>query len=137
INTPQQLVLHQPNHSPFNSKIVPRCSFEMSTAHLRTRLAEIDASIAAHKLSLEALERDRTTVAAELYSKATFPVLTLPVEITIAIFTSCLPTIEELHENNFRRRDDSATPPTLTAPNVLMECCRAWRDIAVATPSLW
>ncbi|KAJ7755938.1 hypothetical protein B0H16DRAFT_1540186, partial [Mycena metata] len=84
-----------------------------------------------------ALERDRTTVAAELYSKATFPVLTLPVEITTAIFTFCLPTIEELHENNIRRRDDAETPPTLTAPNTLVECCRAWRDIAFATPSLW
>ncbi|KAJ7739933.1 hypothetical protein B0H16DRAFT_1890999 [Mycena metata] len=66
-----------------------------------------------------------------------FPVLTLPVEITTAIFTFCLPTIEELHENNIRRRDDAETPPTLTAPNTLVECCRAWRDIAFATPSLW
>ncbi|KAJ7044822.1 hypothetical protein C8F04DRAFT_1069640 [Mycena alexandri] len=109
----------------------------MSTAHLRTRLAQMDASIAEHKLSLEALERDRTTVATELYSTATFPILTLPVEITTAIFTLCLPTIEELHEYNRRWRADPETPLTLTAPTILVECCRAWRDIALATPSLW
>ncbi|KAJ7739883.1 hypothetical protein B0H16DRAFT_1694427 [Mycena metata] len=109
----------------------------MSTNRLRIRLAAFDASIAEHQIALETLQRGRATVAAELSSKATFSVVTLPVEITTAIFTLCLPTIEELHENNIRRRDGSAMPPTLTAPSILVECCHAWRDIAVATPSLW
>ncbi|KAJ7167540.1 hypothetical protein C8R46DRAFT_1093327 [Mycena filopes] len=132
----------------------------MSTASLRARMAQIDASIAEHKLSLKSLERERSAVEAQLYS-TTFPVLTLPVEITTAIFSFCLPTIEEIRENNRRHRDrfkpfpapdidlyslvhenrrpkeQSRPSPTPTAPNTLVGCCRLWKDIALATPSLW
>ncbi|KAJ7755882.1 hypothetical protein B0H16DRAFT_1722039 [Mycena metata] len=106
----------------------------MSTNRLRTRLAAFDASIAEHQVALEMLQRGRATVAAELSSKATFSVVTLPVEITTAIFTLCLPSIEELHEHNIRRRDGSAMPPTLghtdlpTAAHCMRSAIRRYAD---------
>ncbi|KAJ7167588.1 hypothetical protein C8R46DRAFT_1269664 [Mycena filopes] len=109
----------------------------MSIANLRKQLADIDASIARHTLVLKGLKRHRSLVTAELDSRASFPVLSLPVEITTAIFSFCLPTVEELYENNRRHRDATLASPKPSAPNVLVECCRAWRDIAFATPFLW
>ncbi|KAJ7167636.1 hypothetical protein C8R46DRAFT_1093661, partial [Mycena filopes] len=57
----------------------------MSTPDLRAQLVQIDASIAEHKLSLKGLEGDKLAVTAELRSRACFPVLTLPVEITLGL----------------------------------------------------
>ncbi|KAJ7085012.1 hypothetical protein C8R43DRAFT_1115408 [Mycena crocata] len=54
----------------------------------------------------------------------TYPILTLPTEITCEFFVYCLPD-----------------PPTLAdktiAPMLLMRVCRQWRQIALNEPRLW
>ncbi|KAJ7739913.1 hypothetical protein B0H16DRAFT_1568289 [Mycena metata] len=108
----------------------------MPTADLRRRLVELDAAIFEQKDVLAALERDKIAVQQELDDTATFPILTLPVEITTEIFTWCLPTIQELRRDH-RFFEDEELPGTLQAPLSLASCCRAWRAIAIATPHLW
>lgn len=103
----------------------------MSTANLHRRLVELDAAILEQKLVLDDLQRDKTAVQDELYAISTFPVSTgLPVETTTEIFTRCLPTIDELGQ-------DSEEFIHMLVPIVLLGVCRAWRDIALATPALW
>ncbi|KAJ6554425.1 hypothetical protein B0H19DRAFT_868891, partial [Mycena capillaripes] len=53
-----------------------------------------------------------------------YPILTLPTEITVEIFTHCLP-------------DEPCVPRTDTAPLLLGRICRTWREISLATPELW
>ncbi|KAJ6578678.1 hypothetical protein DFH09DRAFT_1148072 [Mycena vulgaris] len=54
----------------------------------------------------------------------TYPVLTLPTEITTQIFVHCLP--------------DSVSPPEIdAAPLLLGRICSGWRSIALGTPELW
>ncbi|KAJ7745472.1 hypothetical protein DFH07DRAFT_17623 [Mycena maculata] len=57
-------------------------------------------------------------------SALSFPVLTLPTEITTEIFTCCLPKTP---------RD----PRSCDAPLLLTRICQQWRDIALSTPRLW
>ncbi|KAJ7739921.1 hypothetical protein B0H16DRAFT_1758600, partial [Mycena metata] len=111
---------------------VPR----MPTADLRRRLVELNTEIIEQKRVLRALHRDRAAVKNELNATATFPILTLPVEITTEIFILCLPTIEELREDH-RVRSDGEYLVSLQVPLSLASCCRLWRTIALATPSLW
>ncbi|KAJ7498647.1 hypothetical protein FB451DRAFT_1548470 [Mycena latifolia] len=106
----------------------------MSTAAaLRRRLAELDAAIVEQKKALDALQRDRKDVHRQLNATSTFPVLTLPVEITVEIFSLCLPSIRELREDgrSIAKRLESQ------APTVFLGVCRTWRDIALGTPTLW
>lgn len=53
------------------------------------------------------------------------PVRFLPTEILQQIFKSCLPN------------DRYVIPHILSAPLLLCQICRRWRDIAQATPELW
>lgn len=53
----------------------------------------------------------------------TYPVLTLPPEITAEIFVHFLPDYPEL--------------PPISAPLQLCAICQQWRQIALSTPSLW
>ncbi|KAJ7191391.1 hypothetical protein GGX14DRAFT_578973 [Mycena pura] len=55
-----------------------------------------------------------------------YPVLTLPTEITVEIF-------EKLLTKHTNPRSLSPTE----APLLLLHICRAWRAIALSTPSLW
>ncbi|KAJ6561468.1 hypothetical protein DFH09DRAFT_494215 [Mycena vulgaris] len=105
----------------------------MTTITLRRRLAELDAEIVAQKASLDALEHDRTAVQRQLHETSTFSVLTLPVEITAEIFSLCLPSIEELRE------DERSIAERLEcqAPTLFLGVCRAWKEIALGTPELW
>ncbi|KAJ7607563.1 hypothetical protein FB45DRAFT_947919 [Roridomyces roridus] len=75
-------------------------------------------------------------MAPELASRSTptaiaCPVLTLPVEITIEIFTRCIP------EDRSSEPRGQARSPMDEPPILLTRVCRIWRDIALATPSLW
>ncbi|KAJ7679110.1 hypothetical protein DFH06DRAFT_1165736, partial [Mycena polygramma] len=79
----------------------------------RARIAEIDQQIA----QLQA-ERD------VLVDSLTFPVISLPVEITSQIFLHCIP-------------DDPLNSDSFNAAVVLGHVCRQWRDIALALPDLW
>ncbi|KAJ6531126.1 hypothetical protein B0H19DRAFT_967132, partial [Mycena capillaripes] len=53
------------------------------------------------------------------------PVLRLPPELTSEIFLFCLP------DSEFN------VPNSTTAPLLLCQIFRRWRDIALATPGLW
>ncbi|KAJ7277366.1 hypothetical protein C8J57DRAFT_1126728 [Mycena rebaudengoi] len=53
----------------------------------------------------------------------TYPVLTLPPELTSEIFLHCL--VPEMN------------PDPLAAPLVFLAICRSWRNIALSTPALW
>ncbi|KAJ7778784.1 hypothetical protein DFH07DRAFT_765988 [Mycena maculata] len=106
----------------------------MSTADLRRRLVQLDAAIVAQKRALAELQRDRETVQCQLDASSTFPALQLPVEITIEIFTLCLPTIEQLRED---KRLSMSEKLKSDAPTLFLGVCRAWRDIALSIPALW
>ncbi|KAJ7755919.1 hypothetical protein B0H16DRAFT_1886194 [Mycena metata] len=108
----------------------------MPTADLRRRLVELNTEIVEQKRVLAALQSDKAAVEDELNATATFPILTLPVEITTEIFIWCLPTIEELREHHRARRDGEYSV-SLQVPLSLASCCRLWRTIALAAPSLW
>ncbi|KAK7062176.1 F-box domain-containing protein [Favolaschia claudopus] len=109
----------------------------MASALLRRRLAEIEAESIEQKTvfaqKLAALDREKADIQRQLNSTAFFPVTTLPVEITTEIFLLCLPSIDDLRNN---RQHISATMKS-HAPTVFLGVCRDWRDIALATPSLW
>ncbi|KAJ7231501.1 hypothetical protein C8J57DRAFT_967491, partial [Mycena rebaudengoi] len=56
----------------------------------------------------------------------TYPVLTLPTDITSEIFTHFLPTYPLCSLIN-----------GLLSPMLLGQICHQWRDIALGTPRLW
>ncbi|KAJ7186367.1 hypothetical protein C8R46DRAFT_980638, partial [Mycena filopes] len=91
----------------------------------RTRVSEIDAKIRALELSPSTLPAERTLMQAPMDSYAS-PILTLPTEITCEIFRHFMPTYP-------------ACPPLsgVLSPVTLTHICRAWREIALATPYLW
>ncbi|KAJ7149559.1 hypothetical protein C8R46DRAFT_1309387 [Mycena filopes] len=91
----------------------------------RARVSEIDAKIRALELSPSTLHAERTLAQAPLDSYAS-PILTLPTEVTCEIFQHFMPTYP-------------ACPPISGAlsPVTLTHICRAWREIALATPDLW
>ncbi|KAJ6478118.1 hypothetical protein C8R47DRAFT_1051352 [Mycena vitilis] len=59
-----------------------------------------------------------------LLSSLTYPVLTIPVEITAEIFLHCLP-------------EYPTHPNESIAPMLLLRICRRWRDIALGESRLW
>ncbi|KAJ7682210.1 hypothetical protein DFH06DRAFT_289645 [Mycena polygramma] len=99
-----------------------------TTTALRKRLLELDAQIGQQKIVLSELERARGAAERELHATATFPILTLPVEITAEIFVHSLPAVDD---------DLSEVCCSRTVPFNISCVCRAWRDIAVTTPQLW
>ncbi|KAJ7101966.1 hypothetical protein C8R44DRAFT_592213, partial [Mycena epipterygia] len=84
----------------------------------------IQSEIARYKTYLERLEEEQSTLEASL-ALLVYPVLTLPTEITSRIFVDCLPTHGRI------------IPSPSTAPLVLAQICRHWRDIALSTCKLW
>ncbi|KAF8213945.1 hypothetical protein K438DRAFT_1802605 [Mycena galopus ATCC 62051] len=104
-------------------------SMSVAIQIVRSRLAELDAQIIEQRRVLYDLEQARFDVERILDAIATYPVLTLPTEITAEIFASCLSAFDPL----------SIPPATdeISAPLVLAGVCRAWRDIAFTTPILW
>ncbi|KAJ7604338.1 hypothetical protein FB45DRAFT_850887, partial [Roridomyces roridus] len=102
-------------------------SFTTSVARsaARDRIAELDLEIEDFQRSLEMrqLERRRLRDALASYS---YPVLTLPAEVTSEIFMQFLPP--------FRQRPSLVGP---LSPSLLLRICRRWRDIALSTPALW
>ncbi|KAF8214067.1 hypothetical protein K438DRAFT_1802813 [Mycena galopus ATCC 62051] len=106
------------------------------SAHLRSRLVELDAQImeqsarvVEEKRVLDELQQTRFDVEHELYETATFPVLTLPMEITTEVFLHCLRLFDPLSIPNLEAKT--------SAPVVLSNVCRRWREVAAATPVLW
>ncbi|KAK7012854.1 F-box domain-containing protein [Favolaschia claudopus] len=108
-------------------------------SRLRLRLSEIEiqlkqlevgattrARCKARITTLSTLEEERHSIQEKL-AHTTFPILTLPVEITSEIFLSLL----------------SSSPPSFprpyprVAPILLTQVCRTWRNIAYSLPRLW
>ncbi|KAJ6504582.1 hypothetical protein C8R47DRAFT_151596 [Mycena vitilis] len=78
------------------------------------------ARIAEIKLEINRLQAELDSLTESL----TFPILSLPVEITSQIFVHCLP-------------DSARDVSPLDAPLVLGRVCSVWRNIALSTPQLW
>jgi hypothetical protein len=91
----------------------------------RSLLADVNSRIADLERSLSELRNERVIVQGRLDAYK-YPVLTLPNEIVSEIFVHFIPVYPR--------------PPRLTgthSPTYLTRICRKWRDIALATPSLW
>ncbi|KAJ7221857.1 hypothetical protein B0H12DRAFT_1329065 [Mycena haematopus] len=96
-----------------------------SRAADRARIAEIEAQILSLRDSIQVLEAEKMC-AQERLDSYTYPVLTLPNEITSEIFTKFIPAYP--------------FPPPFVgplSPTILTHICRKWREIALATPALW
>ncbi|KAJ7368812.1 hypothetical protein DFH08DRAFT_832327 [Mycena albidolilacea] len=98
------------------------------SAHLRKRFAERDTEIVEQERVLDQLRQTRSDVERELHATATYPILTLPTEITAEIFGHCLLVFGVCSIPRTYKR---------SAPIILSAVCRAWRDITLATPILW
>ncbi|KAJ7257141.1 hypothetical protein C8J57DRAFT_1185973 [Mycena rebaudengoi] len=98
---------------------------ESSRSHIRSRIFELDAHILALEESLVTTRYERENLQSQL-DNYTYPILTLPVEITSEIFFHVLPVYP-------------LRPPLtgLPSPALLGQICRRWRDIAFSTPRLW
>ncbi|KAJ7176975.1 hypothetical protein C8R46DRAFT_1077910 [Mycena filopes] len=96
-------------------------------AAARARVAELEAQhLRLHdQHCLPDLELEKH-LAQERLDTYHYPVLTLPNEITTEIFTHFVPALP-------------LRPPLIgiASPTVLTQICRAWRDIAISTPTLW
>ncbi|KAJ7280967.1 hypothetical protein C8J57DRAFT_1174528 [Mycena rebaudengoi] len=95
-----------------------RSDIRGSISDVDTRILELEQALAAARL-----ERQDLQTRLDSY---TYPILTLPIEITSEIFVHFLPPYPE-------------RPPAigLSSPHILGEICRTWREIALSTPRLW
>ncbi|KAJ7162330.1 hypothetical protein C8R46DRAFT_1000347 [Mycena filopes] len=92
---------------------------------LRVRASQLDSQIAALRAQLDKLLTDRATVQTGL-DAISYPVLTLPFELTSKIFRSTLGP------------KDPQDPEALQRASLrLGHICRVWRQIALATRELW
>ncbi|KAJ7486783.1 hypothetical protein FB451DRAFT_773383 [Mycena latifolia] len=94
---------------------------------LRTDLAEIETSLSQYPRGSDVPQdqMERRNAAQRQVDDIIYPVLTLPSEITSEIFIKCVESVGE----------DFASHSC--APLLLLQVCRLWRLIALATPSLW
>ncbi|KAF7325608.1 F-box domain-containing protein [Mycena kentingensis (nom. inval.)] len=86
---------------------------------LRSRISELT-------ILIDALTEERRSLQAQS-DTITYPILSIPPELTMEIFKAvCSPR-------------DAAGPSLLrtSAPLLLTEVCRSWRQIAISTPELW
>ncbi|KAJ7641169.1 hypothetical protein FB45DRAFT_1053749 [Roridomyces roridus] len=90
-------------------------------AAARARLAQLATQ---HPLT-DSILLERETLQQALVNYK-YPVLTLPSEITSGIFLQFLPSYPE--------RAVFIGP---CSPSLLLQVCREWRDVALATPELW
>ncbi|KAF7322295.1 F-box domain-containing protein [Mycena chlorophos] len=95
----------------------------------RARVASLDVEISALEFALKALRAERK-LAQEWLDAYIYPVLTLPNEITSAIFLRYLPPYPQR---------PSPSPPLFgdASPTTLGQICRQWRAVAHSTPALW
>ncbi|KAJ6525361.1 hypothetical protein B0H19DRAFT_862735, partial [Mycena capillaripes] len=95
---------------------------------LRVALEEIDTELSRFQAFsaryITTLLGQRTESQA-LLDAVTYPVLSLPTEITSRIFVECLPT------HGYVR------PSSRRAPLLLMRVCRQWEGIALKTSEPW
>ncbi|KAF7321066.1 F-box domain-containing protein [Mycena chlorophos] len=101
-------------------------SNESSTASLRNALAQLDEEIDQCNAHIQMLQQKRTDLSNKLQA-VVYPILGLPVEITVEIFRHYVGTVSTIGG----RRQSAASPLMLAA------VCREWRTIAIAAPALW
>jgi hypothetical protein len=89
---------------------------------LRTRLFQLDISIAQQERLLQELKEQRAAVQHQLNLFVYPTVLTLPHEITAEIFMWC---------------SNDSQPDLSQAPLLLLRVCKAWRTLALSVPALW
>ncbi|KAJ7633191.1 hypothetical protein FB45DRAFT_1058154 [Roridomyces roridus] len=94
-------------------------------AATRARIAQLDFEIGKLQQLMDPLlaEREKCQQALADYK---YPILALPAEITSEIFLQFLPSYPE--------RPSVVGP---YSPSLLLQICRRWRDVALATPTLW
>ncbi|KAJ7602442.1 hypothetical protein DFH06DRAFT_1023774 [Mycena polygramma] len=92
----------------------------------RARVADLEPQILYLERSLSAL-RSELALAQGRLNSYTYPVLTLPTDIISEIFIQCLPVYP-----NCSWLADSYLPPAR-----LTQICHYWRELALATPTLW
>ncbi|KAF7332639.1 F-box domain-containing protein [Mycena kentingensis (nom. inval.)] len=97
----------------------------MATTTLRKQIAELDAAISRQRALLADLQASRDALDAELNRIASFPILTLPPEITTQIFSFCA------------RNSLKSFTSHETAPLILLRVCKQWARVAQSTPRLW
>ncbi|KAJ7186705.1 hypothetical protein C8R46DRAFT_278256 [Mycena filopes] len=90
-------------------------------ARMRARLEQIHEEILL-------LQKEQSTIQG-LLAAVTYPVLTLPPEITSIIFAECVA--------DALSSADSQQPDPREAPLLLTYVCSAWRDIALSNTGLW
>ncbi|KAJ7610722.1 hypothetical protein DFH06DRAFT_1147963 [Mycena polygramma] len=93
---------------------------------LRSRLCTINERIAALELQRSSLRQERKNILEEL-AAVVYPVLTLPNEITSAIFLQYV-------DKDLMLYHPSGLRPS---PLRLASVCRLWREVALSTSSLW
>ncbi|KAF8216662.1 hypothetical protein K438DRAFT_1797611 [Mycena galopus ATCC 62051] len=91
--------------------------------HLRRELADVETKLEEHSPGYSSSLMKRKRAVLLQLDNIVYPVLTLPPEITSEIFIQCL---ERYYKGNPR-----------FAPLVLLQICKAWKSIALATPQLW
>ncbi|KAJ7167728.1 hypothetical protein C8R46DRAFT_898868, partial [Mycena filopes] len=96
---------------------------------LRARLAEFDTAISAKQALLDKINQemvilrtDRNLIQSQL-NFIVYPIQSLPLDITLEIFGHC-PFVGEHHHGYW-------------SPTTVFRVCKPWREIALATPSLW
>ncbi|KAF7361483.1 F-box domain-containing protein [Mycena sanguinolenta] len=94
----------------------------MSAEELRARIVKLESEIELQKKLLKKLEKDKSLAQGQL-NAVLDPVARLPLEISSEILLQSL--APEFAYGAQR------------VPTVLLKICRAWADIALATPALW
>jgi hypothetical protein len=103
----------------------PTANERAALAADRARITEIEAQMAELHHSLDLLQQEKDSLQDRL-DAYTYPVMTLPNEITSEIFVRFIPAYPKC--------------PPLRGPHsplLLGQICRKWREIAVSTPALW
>ncbi|KAJ7257086.1 hypothetical protein C8J57DRAFT_1235361 [Mycena rebaudengoi] len=92
---------------------------------LRAHISELDTRILTLEDSLAAAHRERESLQSQL-DDYKYPILSLPVDITLEIFIHFLPSYP------------LRSPLTGSlSPEILGQVCREWREVALGTPRLW
>ncbi|KAJ7165745.1 hypothetical protein C8R46DRAFT_996835 [Mycena filopes] len=99
---------------------------DSTASEQRAFLAKIASIVGKYRHCVEELEELQREAEASL-AAVTYPVLTLPPEITSGIFSACLPTDSE----------GFLCPAPHTAPLLLAQICRHWREVALSMCELW
>ncbi|KAJ7740247.1 hypothetical protein DFH07DRAFT_751730, partial [Mycena maculata] len=94
----------------------------LAADNLRARVNEISSAIARQTEILRDLETQRSVARGEL-NAILDPMARLPLEISSEILTKCLPILPKCHPRE--------------TPALFLSVCHAWKNIALATPSLW